>query len=79
MPDRYTYPGTEVLGNKYEIWAPLAAHDLETRVAYQRLSELSARPIPVDFGLAHLQTMHRAIYGDLLGLGWPDPHCRHHR
>ena len=65
MPDRYTYPGTEVLRNRFEISEPLATHELETRVAYQRLTELTARPIPGDYDLAHLQAMYRAIYGDL--------------
>lgn len=65
MPDRYTYPGTEVLRNRFEISEPLATHELKTRVAYQRLTELSARSIPGDYDLAHLQMMHRAIYGDL--------------
>ena len=56
MPHRYTYPGTEVLRNRFEISEPSAVHELETRVAYQRLTERSARPIPGDYDLAHLQS-----------------------
>lgn len=65
MPDRYTYPGTEVLRNKVGIHDAATAHALETEVAYLRLVDLSARPVPGDFDLPHLQAMHRAIYGDL--------------
>lgn len=65
MPDRYTYPGTEVLINKPGIEDLLQAHELETEVAYYRLVELSAQPIPGDFDLDHLKSMHRAIYSDL--------------
>jgi len=56
VPHRYTYPGTEVLRNRFEISEPSAVHELETRVAYQRLTERSARPIPGDYDLAHLQS-----------------------
>lgn len=65
MPDRYTYKGTEILRNKFGITDPLAAHELETRVAYQQLVEFSEHPIPGDFDLDHLRAIHRAVYSDL--------------
>lgn len=65
MPDRYTYPGAEVLKNKSGIEDPHLAYALETEVAYYRLVEFSAHPIPGDFDLDHLRAMHRAVYADL--------------
>lgn len=65
MPDRYTYPGTEILQNKAGIKEPLAAHELETEVAYYRLVEFSENLIPGSFDLDHLQAIHRAVYSDL--------------
>lgn len=65
MPDRYTYPGTEVLQNKAGIEDLLIAHELETEVAYYRLVEFSEHPIPGGFDLDHLRAMHRAVYSDL--------------
>lgn len=65
MPDRYTHPGTEVLRNKFGISDPLAAHELETRVAYQRLIKASEHPIQGGFDLDHLRAMHKSVYSDL--------------
>lgn len=65
MPDRYTYEGSEVLRNKFDITDPLAAHDVETRLSHQRIVEFSEHPIPGGFDLDHLRAMHRGIYRDL--------------
>ena len=65
MPDRYTYPDSEVLRNLEGIEDPAAAHAAETTFAYQRLVELEQHPIPGQFDLPHLQAIHRDVYQDL--------------
>lgn len=65
MPDRYTYPVTEDLRNKQGIDDPRAAHELETRVAFQRLIEISTHPVVGTFDLDHPCAIHRIVIGDL--------------
>lgn len=63
--DPYLYDGTGVLRNKFGVSDPSAAHDLETRLAYQRLVELAAAPVAGSFDLRHLQAIHAYVYQDL--------------
>jgi len=65
VPDRYTYPDSDVLINRfgitdYEHWT-----DLETEVIGQRMIEATAHPIPGSYDLAHLARVHRGLAGDL--------------
>ncbi|WP_125614498.1 Fic/DOC family protein [Specibacter cremeus] len=65
MPDRYTYPGTEVLinipGYRDQALLDLAEKDL----AEIGLARLRVHPIPGHFNLPHLQAIHRRLVGDL--------------
>lgn len=65
MPDRYTFPGTEVLRNKFGISDQRAAHDLETAVAYQGMIDVARHPVKGSFDLRHLRALHTAIFRDL--------------
>ena len=63
--DPYTYPGTDVLRNFFDIRDPpqLAAFEANARAA--RLIELDAAPLDGRFGLAHLKAIHRYIFQDV--------------
>lgn len=65
MPDRYSYPNSDVLINKlgltdYDRWKAV-----ETAAIHQRMVELTEHPIPGRFDLAHLQATHRHLTQDL--------------
>ncbi|MFE4542220.1 Fic/DOC family protein [Arthrobacter sp. NPDC056727] len=87
MPDRYTYPGTEVLVNKLGIRDPEELSRVEQGVAEIGLIELRHRPLQGNFDLAHLGRIHRYLMGDLYdwagqlrtvdtqALGTGVPHC----
>ena len=65
MPDRYTYPGSDVLVNKlgimdYEHWK-----FVETEVIGLRMGELREHPVPGSYDLAHLLAIHRHLARDL--------------
>ncbi len=63
--DPYVYPGTTVLRNKFDV------HDeasLDRRVALitaTRLADLAARPVHGQFDLAHLQSIHFYLFGEI--------------
>jgi fido (protein-threonine AMPylation protein) len=59
MPHKYTYPDSEVLRNKFDLRDPIAAHTMETRLAYQRVAELVQNPVQGTFDLDHLLEINR--------------------
>lgn len=61
MPDRYTYPGTEVLINRRGYTDPGLWKDGERRVVHTHMAELTVRPIEGAFDLPHLQAIHAAL------------------
>lgn len=58
MPDRYTYPGTEVLVNIPGFTDRAAWKDAETATVMARLSELLLSPLPGGYDLDHLCAIH---------------------
>lgn len=88
MPDRYTYPGSEVLANKLGIRDPQELARVEQGLAEIGLIELRHRPLPGSFDLAHLGRIHIRLVGDLYdwagqirtvdtqALGTGVPYCR---
>lgn len=58
MPDRHTYPGTDVLVNLLGYTQPEAWKAAETALVSARMSELFRDPLPGGFDLAHLQAIH---------------------
>jgi cell filamentation protein len=71
--DRYVYPGTNVLRNRFEVRdaGELARREAATTV---RIAELAERPIPGAYDLEHLQAVHRHISGDVYDWAGGDPH-----
>ena len=65
MPDKYTYPGTEVLINIPGILDQTLLDNAERNIARVRLTELRKAPILGKFDFPHLQAIHRKLVGDL--------------
>ncbi len=63
--DPYVYPGTDVLVNRLDERDPAVLCALEADLSATRLAELARTPIKGAFDLAHLQTIHRKVFGDL--------------
>lgn len=69
MPDRYTYPDSEVLINLLGYRDAVAWHRAETAAVQVRMAELREFPIAGDFDLAHLRAIHRHLTQDLYTWG----------
>lgn len=69
MPDRYTYPGTDVLINKHGITDYDDWKAAETDFIGLRMLHLSEHPIPGRFDLPHLQAIHTYLTQDMYGWG----------
>jgi cell filamentation protein len=63
--DPYVYPGTHTLRNRYGVRDPAALSRLEATFTAGRLAELGERPIAGVYDLAHLQALHRHVFGDV--------------
>lgn len=61
MPDRYTYPGTEVLVNLPGYTDPGLWKAAERRVVGVHLADLAVHPIEGGFDLTHLQAIHAGL------------------
>lgn len=69
MPDRYTYPGTEVLINLPGYTDPVLWKRAERLAIAARYAELSLNPIEGDFDLGHLQAIHAHLVQDMYTWG----------
>lgn len=65
MPDKYTYPGTEVLINFLGIKDQALLDRTEQNLAGIGLVELHTAPVLGSFNFSHLQAIHRRLVGDL--------------
>jgi len=63
--DPYAYPGTTVLRNHFGIRDAAELAEREAAHTAIRIAELERRFIPGDYDTAHLQAVHRKIFGDL--------------
>ncbi|MGW7686087.1 Fic/DOC family protein [Kribbella sp. NPDC054772] len=63
--DDYVYPNSTVLRNKFGLQDELAAHTMETRLAYVRIAELVQNPVQGDYDLAHLLEINRRAFQDM--------------
>jgi cell filamentation protein len=61
----YTYPDSSVLRNKFGLQDPVQAHTMETRLAYQRVTELVQDPVQGNFDLKHLLEINRRTLQDM--------------
>ena len=69
MPNKYTYPDSEVLRNKHNLTDPAQAHIMETRLAFQRVAQLAADPVDGRFDLDHYLEINQRMFQDM-GYGW---------
>jgi cell filamentation protein len=65
MPSKYTYPDSEVLRNKFGLQDSVAAHTMETRLAYVRVADLVENPVQGNFNLEHLLEINRRMLQDM--------------
>ena len=63
--DDYSDEATGVLKNRFGIAGQAALDELEAGLVFTRATELSERLIPGQFDLAHLQAIHRHLFGDI--------------
>ena len=63
--DPYVYPGTSVLRNRFGLRDAAELAQREARITTARTIELTERPIPGAYDLAHLRAFHRHIFGDV--------------
>lgn len=61
----YVYPETNVLRNKADIRDQGELQRFERGVTAVRIQELKEKPVEGDFGLKHLQDIHRQIFRDV--------------
>lgn len=82
MPDKHTYPGTEVLinnlGSKEQTAKDQTLLDRTGQtLAGIGLVELRTAPILGGFNFRHLRAIHRWLVGRPLPLGWSDQDNEH--
>lgn len=65
MPNKYTYPDSEVLRNSFDLRDPIAAHTMETRLAFARVTQLIQNPVQGNFDLDHLLEINRRTLQDM--------------
>jgi cell filamentation protein len=63
--DPYVYPGSDVLINNLEIRDPRQLSVAEADITTVALATLAGEPLPGYYDIAHLQAVHRWIFGDL--------------
>jgi cell filamentation protein len=63
--DPYVYPGTSVLRNHFEIRDAAELAELEAAISAGRIAQLEREFISGDYDTAHLEAVHRKIFGDL--------------
>lgn len=65
MDKKYCYPNTDVLINKFGIQNNEILNDIERKVTTSKEFELKQHPIKGSFDIKHLQSIHKALFGDL--------------
>ena len=65
MPDKYTYPHSDVLKNKFNVKDTALLHAYERKYVPIRLAELAEKPIPGNFDFKHLQKIHETLFQDI--------------
>lgn len=63
--EQYTYPGSDVLRNKADLRNQADLDRFERGVTAIRLQSLREQPVQGDYGLKHLQDIHRKVFGDV--------------
>jgi cell filamentation protein len=65
IDDPYLDPATGVLKNRLDIVDEATIEQAEADIVATRSYELAKSPLKGDFDLAHLQVIHRYLFGDL--------------
>lgn len=78
MPDRYAYPGSDVLINKYGITDYDDWKEAETDFIGARMFHLSEHPLDGGYDLAHLQAIHAYLTQDMYVWGGEIRHSDTH-
>jgi cell filamentation protein len=65
MESMYCYPGTNVLKNKFGIRDQEKLTEAENNFTTFRINQLQAQPIGGNYGLLHLQAIHKHIFQDV--------------
>jgi cell filamentation protein len=82
--DPYLDPVSGVLRNRLGVTDPEHLRAVEAGLTMAALADLGVRTLPGDYDLAHLQSFHREIFGDLypwageirvVGIARSDPSC----
>jgi cell filamentation protein len=63
--DPYLWPDAGCLRNKLDIRDPDELHEVESRLAAVRDTELSRSTTPGQYDLEHLRAFHRRLFGDV--------------
>lgn len=69
MPDRYTYPGSEVLVNLRGYQDPALWKAAERRVVTVHMADLVLHPVHGNFDLRHLQAIHARLVAGFYSWG----------
>ena len=63
LKDPYTYDGSDVLVNTFDIRDARKLEEVERDMSSNRAFELWATPIQGDFDLKYLQAIHKKLWG----------------
>ena len=63
--DKYTYPNTNVLINKFNIMDYDKLHEMERKISTLAGSQINEKGIKGNFDLKHLQAIHKALFSDI--------------
>ena len=73
--DKYVYPGTDVLINKFGILDPNELQKVEILSSAGNLAYLQLHPVNGKFYFRHLKEIHRFIFQDLFDWAGADKNC----
>jgi cell filamentation protein len=65
VSDPYAWPGSDCLANKLGIKDPEMLAVAEARLVSIRDVQIARLTIPGDYGITHLQSFHRTLFGDV--------------
>lgn len=63
--DRYVYPGTTILKNKFGIMDASTLEQVERGITSAKILKLDCDGVIGQFDVAHLKSIHRRIFGDI--------------
>lgn len=64
MPDKYCYPGTDILINKFNIRDDLILQDMERQITSARQAEILTADV-IDFDFSYFKYIHKKMFSDI--------------